>query len=66
MNKEEGVWHKTVSGGTLFPDLKPELALPVKTTWNVRCYSLAWGSSTWKSPRLKTAAGMIKHMGGKI
>ena len=39
LNKEEGVWHTSVSGGTLFPDLKPELALPVKTTWNVRYYS---------------------------
>ncbi|EWH22776.1 PPC domain-containing protein [Bacillus haynesii] len=53
LNKEEGVWHTSVSGGTLFPDLKPELALPVKTTWNVRYYSLAWSSSTWRSPQLK-------------
>ncbi|KKB75470.1 MULTISPECIES: PPC domain-containing protein [Bacillus] len=53
LNKEEGVWHKTVSGGTLFPDIKLENGLPVKTTWNARYYSLAWSSSTWKSPQLK-------------
>ncbi|MFN2746472.1 MULTISPECIES: PPC domain-containing protein [Bacillus] len=53
MNKEEGIWHTTVSGGTLFPDIKLENGLPVKTTWNARYYSLAWSSSTWRSPELK-------------
>ncbi|NPC91421.1 anti protein [Bacillus sp. WMMC1349] len=53
LNQEEGVWHTTVSGGTMFRDMKAELGLPVKTIWNVRYYSLAHSRSTWRSPQLK-------------
>ncbi|MCX7749651.1 MAG: PPC domain-containing protein [Clostridia bacterium] len=52
LNADQNIWHTTSSGGTIFTSITLNNQLPVKTTWNVRYYSLAYSRSTWSYPKL--------------